>query len=749
MSTNGIPSRSSDSLEPVSQVRSDSHVRRRTLPSAIGEPMVWLTGGALVTCLTMIVMLITMVVINGSITFWPRPIEQLTLDNQEVVLGIATDHDTDPETGLNRTLYQVGNRDIGQESFRWINDDQIVESITPDNVVMLEREAWGVWFGVPESIIRVKPAGAISSPENEDIAEVEVAEDSVETVSSGSEQVMADFRALSKNARVTKAEIEKLKKSKLGSINSKIERLRIEVSQAEIDSNREDAQLVRFTWIIWAFMGTVFLGLLGGVYKFREFGTELGSKDARKGKLIRMSMGLVAVMLVLSMWVGAPWKGQVLNESELEALRLSVDEQETQLLQQYDLVLTDIRAIEEQDKELRIVVTEPTTGRFAPTSQTLADEHLHVSQIVRFVPANTLSTAGKVGVFFSRWWEYLSTYPREANTEGGVYPVIVGTVLLTLLLTIVVTPMGVIAALYLREYAKQGLVTSLIRIAVNNLAGVPSIVYGVFGLGFFCYTVGQYVDTGPSEHARMNAPAWWGMFVLSGVVLMLAYSAKLWSKPEPGKAATSFNRMMQRFTWVAGFALLVMVVLLVTRTPYYNGMFEARAEDGTPTFGARGLLWASLTLALLTLPVVIVATEEAIAAVPNSMRQGSYGCGASKWQTIRRIVLPGALPGILTGAILAMARGAGEVAPLMLVGAVKLNQDLPFSSTAPYLHADRSFMHLGFHIYDLGFQSPDSQAARPLVWTTTLLFLTIVFALNLAAIMIRSRLKARMSGPTV
>ena len=183
--------------------------------------------------------------------------------------------------------------------------------------------------------------------------------------------------------------------------------------------------------------------------------------------------------------------------------------------------------------------------------------------------------------------------------------------------------------------------------------------------------------------------------------------------------------------------------------PYFHGLYEARAQDGTPTFGARGMLWASLTLALLTLPVVIVATEEAIAAVPNSMREGSYGCGASKWQTMRRIVLPAALPGILTGAILAMARGAGEVAPLMLVGAVKLNQDLPISSQYPYIHADRSFMHLGFHIFDLGFQSPDSQAARPLVWTTTLLFLAIVFGLNLAAIRIRSRLRARMSGPTV
>lgn len=395
------------------------------------------------------------------------------------------------------------------------------------------------------------------------------------------------------------------------------------------------------------------------------------------------------------------------------------------------------------------MIVEPTSGHFAPVSQTLGDEPMYVSQVVRLVQANTLSTTGKLGVFFSRWWEYLSTNPREANTEGGVFPVIVGTVILTLLLTIFVTPMGVIAALYLREYAKQGFVTSLIRIAVNNLAGVPSIVYGVFGLGFFCYTVGGYVDTGATESARMNAGGWWGMFVLAGALLMAGFATKLWSKPNPGKLPTGFNVWMQRGAWLVWTVVLVLVVMLVTRTPYFYGFFEARAQDGTPTFGARGMLWAALTLALLTLPVVIVATEEAIAAVPNSMREGSYGCGASKWQTIWRIVLPGAMPGILTGAILAMARGAGEVAPLMLVGAVKLNQDLPISTQSPFIHADQSFMHLGFHIFDLGFQSPDSQAARPLVWTTTLLFLAIVFALNFAAIMIRSRLRAKMAGPTV
>ena len=707
------------------------HARRRTLPSAIGEPMVWLTGGALVVCLSMIVMLVLLVVVNGSKTFWPRAIDQVTMSDGEMFLGIATEHERVVETGAMRTLYRVGNRDIGQESFRWIDDEQIASIETPDDAVMLEREAWGVWFGVPESIVRVH----------------EGEEDTV--LAHGSGDVLEAYEALHHDARKTKAKIEQLKKEQLGSINAEIDALRLNIRQAEIESARDDGGLIRLGWVLWFVFAGLLLGCVGVVYRCREMGTELGASNARQGELIRTSGVIAAVMLVLAMWIAGPWKGQVADEAQLETMRADAAISEAALLIEYDEVIAQIREIEDIDHELRLVIVEPTSGHFAPVSQTLGDEPMYVSQVVRLVQANTLSTTGKLGVFFSRWWEYLSTNPREANTEGGVFPVIVGTVILTLLLTIFVTPMGVIAALYLREYAKQGFVTSLIRIAVNNLAGVPSIVYGVFGLGFFCYTVGGYVDTGATESARMNAGGWWGMFVLAGALLMAGFATKLWSKPNPGKLPTGFNVWMQRGAWLVWTVVLVLVVMLVTRTPYFYGFFEARAQDGTPTFGARGMLWAALTLALLTLPVVIVATEEAIAAVPNSMREGSYGCGASKWQTIWRIVLPGAMPGILTGAILAMARGAGEVAPLMLVGAVKLNQDLPISTQSPFIHADQSFMHLGFHIFDLGFQSPDSQAARPLVWTTTLLFLAIVFALNFAAIMIRSRLRAKMAGPTV
>jgi phosphate ABC transporter permease subunit PstA len=290
---------------------------------------------------------------------------------------------------------------------------------------------------------------------------------------------------------------------------------------------------------------------------------------------------------------------------------------------------------------------------------------LPLENIVRAYPANQLGVFGRLGVYLSRWREFLCDRPREANSEGGVFPAIFGTVVMTLLMSLAVVPFGVLAALYLREYAKPGPIVSAVRIAINNLAGVPSIVFGVFGLGFFCYLVGASIDQ-----------------------------------------------------------------LLFSR--------QASSVFGTP-----GILWASLTLALLTLPVVIVTTEEALAAVPGSMREGSYACGASKWQTIHRIVLPRAMPGIMTGMILAMARGAGEVAPLMLVGAMKTVPELPVDSTFPYVHAQRAFMHLGYHIYDLGFHSQNSVAAASMVFTTTLLLVAIVATLNITAIWLRGRLRRR------
>ncbi len=296
-----------------------------------------------------------------------------------------------------------------------------------------------------------------------------------------------------------------------------------------------------------------------------------------------------------------------------------------------------------------------------------------LTQVIRAWFPNRLGTWGRAQLFASRLGEFIFDEPREANTEGGLLPAIFGTLVMTVFMSLLVTPFGVITAIYLREYAQQGTLLRIVRISVNNLAGVPSIVFGVFGLGFFVYVLGGSIDQ-----------------------LFFADQLK------------------------------------------YN--------NNTPVFGTGGLLWCSLTLALMTLPVVIVATEEALAAVPRGMREASLATGASKWQTIRDILLPASAPGILTGVILAMARGAGEVAPLMLVGVVKLAPTLPFDGSFPFLHMDRKFMHLGFHVYDLGFQSPDSDAARPMVFATTLLLIFLVVCLNLGAIWIRNRLRARFKG---
>ncbi len=294
---------------------------------------------------------------------------------------------------------------------------------------------------------------------------------------------------------------------------------------------------------------------------------------------------------------------------------------------------------------------------------------LSFAKLVRVFQPNAMGLGAKLVHYLDKAAEFVADEPREANTEGGVFPAIFGTVLMVLLMSVFVTPFGVIAAVYLREYAQQGTLTRIIRIAVNNLAGVPSVVYGVFGLGFFVYFIGGSLDA----------------------------------------------------------------------------LFYPEALPA-PTFGTPGLLWSSLTLALLTVPVVIVATEEGLSRIPRSIREGSLALGATKAETLWRTVLPMATPAMMTGLILAVARAAGEVAPLMMVGVVKLAPSLPLDGNFPFLHLDRKFMHLGFHIYDVGFQSPNVEAARPLVYATSLLLVIIIITLNLAAITIRNRLREKYNA---
>ncbi len=317
-------------------------------------------------------------------------------------------------------------------------------------------------------------------------------------------------------------------------------------------------------------------------------------------------------------------------------------------------------------EQLTDLYSAATRDSFVAQAMNGQEVEVSLSKVVRVYQPNSMGLLDKIGFYGQKLWEFVTAEPREANTEGGIFPAIFGTVMMVLLMSILVTPFGVIAAVYLREYAKQGLITRMIRIAVNNLAGVPSVVYGVFGLGFFIYFLGGNIDQ----------------------------------------------------------------------------LFFPEALPA-PTFGTPGLMWASLTLALLTLPVVIVATEEGLARIPMSVREGSLALGATKAETLWRVVLPMASPAMMTGVILAVARAAGEVAPLMLVGVVKLAPSLPLDGNYPYLHLDQKFMHLGFHIYDVGFQSPNVEAARPLVYATALLLVIVIALLNMSAIAIRNHLREK------
>ncbi len=438
-----------------------------------------------------------------------------------------------------------------------------------------------------------------------------------------------------------------------------------------------------------------------------------------------------------------PSTAQSLSESGIDALADSLQTQ--QLGPRLQLVSWNDS---QHNKHLLAVIETGYLGGDTPAERkvlSVAEQPLACQEIVRAIAVNQLSFGGKVSVYADRWREFLLENPRE-NTEGGVFPAIWGTIVMTLIMTIAVVPFGVMAALYLREYTSSGPLVSLIRISINNLAGVPSIVYGVFGFSFFCYTVGAYIDGGAKNADITPLPSvtWFAGLALVAILGTAAFFFGLFGGSSRSPAPAAGRKWTSRLSMMLWLISIVATATLILKSPFFDGFYREYLPN--PTFGKGGLLWAALTLALLTLPVVIVATEEALSAVPNSLRQGSLACGASKWQTIQRIVLPHARPGILTGAILAMARGAGEVAPLMLVGALPSAPDLPLDSEFPYFHGSRSFMHLGYQIYTLGFQSPNSEAAKPMVFTCALLLILIVAALNIAAIYIRARLKRRFQG---
>jgi phosphate transport system permease protein len=529
-----------------------------------GTALIWLTGMTAGIGLLMIAGLVFLILMNGLGIFWPAPLEELTLKDGGKVLGEIWNRERIPESPpdrpATRVRVKIGNRDFYGLDFRWIDEGEIMARRRPDSVFVLERQAWGNFFGY--------------------LTELSL---SGETIAQGARQTANALpKPLAETSRIL-AQINHLEKDVIGDINYEIEQRRLAIKGLGLRQNAK----------------------LGAAKERQRLQDEMA---ALQGKYHQ-------------------------HEKQLENLR-------------------------EQGNAYQLTI-QTVDGRAKTIS---------LLEIVRAFQPNQMSWLDKAGLYLSRTWEFFASEPREANMEGGVFPAIFGTVLMVLIMSFAVVPLGVLTAIYMREYAKQGPFVRAVRIAVNNLAGVPSIVFGIFGLGFFVYAIGGTID-------------------------------KL----------------------------------------FYPEALPA------PTFGTGGILWASLTLALLTVPVVIVTTEEGLAAIPRAMREASLALGATKFETLWRVLIPSASPAILTGLILAMARAAGEVAPLMITGVVKLAPSLPLDSHFPYLHLERKFMHLGFHIYDVGFQSPNVEASLPMVYATTLLLILIVLALNLAAILLRNRLRMRFS----
>ncbi len=536
-----------------------------------GTPWVWLNAGGVSVSIIMVVGLLLLIATRGLVHFWPGDIIQAQLisaDNTRMIAGErvevervsaeqirAAGIETEPGREFyERYLLKVGNRDLTGSDFAWVLKRDLKNEQHPQDIMAVERREWGNLYGY---LVAVKENGTV--------------------VISGT-QGWLELQSRINRALKIYRKIYAIEKGDIGSINHRMERLRLKQRRLELK--------------------------------------------------------------------GAVSQG---DQVQLDATRTELDAEYAQLETQ----LAELYALFTRDS----FITRTADGQ---------EVEVNISKVVRAYRPNAMGSIDKAIFYIAKLWEFVADDPREANTEGGIFPAIYGTVLMVLLMSIFVTPFGVIAAIYLREYARQGIVTRTIRIAVNNLAGVPSIVYGVFGLGFFVYFLGGELDK----------------------------------------------------------------------------LFFPEALPA-PTFGTSGLLWASLTLALLTVPIVIVATEEGLARIPRSVREGSLALGATKFETLWRVVLPMSSPAIMTGLILAVARAAGEVAPLMLVGVVKLAPSLPLDQNYPYLHLDQKFMHLGFHIYDVGFQSPNVEAARPLVYATALLLVLVIAVLNFTAVAIRNHLREK------
>ena len=536
-----------------------------------GAPWIWMTGGAVSISLVAVLGLLLLIGWRGLTFFWPHTIYEWQVSSpagdRQTVIGEIHDREVVPvaqlrgagltlegvtSDTLTRYLVKTGNREFVQLDFRWLLETDIVSRQEPTELAVLERSTHGNFYGYVERVLE------------------------------GDRPVAGEVREQLKQRieRVSElnSQMKSLQRGEIGTINFKLEKLRLKQRRLELDGEATDEAL-----------------------------------------------------------------------AEIQA-------EEQQLRADYQVLEKQLFALREEARRDNVVVRDMRGQEVT----------LSLGEVLDATWPNDMGPVAKVLHWFSQIGKFVSGEPREANTEGGVFPAIFGTVFMVILMAIIVTPLGVVAAIYLHEYAGKNNLTKIIRIAVINLAGVPSIVYGVFGLGFFVYMVGGSLD-------------------------QLFYPESL----------------------------------------------------PTPTFGSPGVLWSALTLAILTLPVVIVSTEEGLSRIPSAVRQGSLALGATKAETLWRIVIPMASPAIMTGLILAIARAAGEVAPLMLVGVVKLAPSLPVDGNFPYLHVERKFMHLGFHIYDVGFQSPNVEAARPLVYATSFLLVTVIVGLNLTAIGIRNHLREK------
>ncbi len=684
-----------------------------------GEPLVWLTGGGLLACILMIVGLLLLVLVQGVSTFWPSAVVRVRTTDDHWFMGEVSRGDTfelnySGLASLSPATQPQARQLLGQRFHdlvaHWLSRGELGRRLAE-----LAEPACKTARRAVELAPQVRDAPA--RERNELLARLDTAlrsaltewqtrlEDqlrrAVQADAAGAalDQVWAECRT-QEDAWLAQPDLASLSAhwSAAGDLAYRVwanhalslltNAVAVPMQRRLLRTGNYELTNEHFTWISQFEVAAEDLPAWALVFERLSWGRFYGIPKALQIDQQTVATEPAEIWQQFQRYhpeVRARWRQRRRLEIDeigevnrrLEEARLGLRQVELKHGRDSAVWQTAQRQFQAEQVELereferlrsQIVELDHSNDKYQLLVQTAQGEEksLALADIVRAYPANQLGGFGRLGVYLARWTEFLVDEPREANTEGGVLPAIWGTVAMTLLMSCAVVPCGVLAALYLREYAKAGLLVSIVRIAINNLAGVPSIVFGVFGLGFFCYILGASVD-------------------------QLFYAAKLPS----------------------------------------------------PTFGTGGLFWAALTLSLLTLPVVIVATEEALAAVPRSMREGSLACGASKWQTIRRIVLPRAMPGIMTGMILAMARGAGEVAPLMLVGAVKLAPELPVDGVFPYVHLERSFMHLGFHIYDLGFQSQNSEAAKPMVFTTTLLLIGLITLLNVFAIWLRGRLRRK------